>query len=415
MLPSEHVRQTPLLLPSPASHGRRPFLNKYGRETIMEVMHERCAGMDISKRDVKVCVRSPGTRPGTFTKQVTVHGAMHHDIVALADHLRIEQVTLVVMEATGDYWKPFYYGLEEHLNLMLVNARHAKNLPGRKTDVSDAQWLAELGAHGLVRGSFIPPWPIRQLRDLTRQRTLLTGQRSREIQQLEKLIESTGIKYTSVATRTLGVSGRAFLEALIGGVTDPVVLAGLARGRLRAKDEQLRLAFQGNFTRHHGAIARLHLDRIDQLNAHSERLTGLIDTLMTGNGLDWARELVATIPGISATGAENILAETGVEMAAFETPAHLASWAGICPGQHESAGKSRSGRTRPGNAHLKGALGIAAMAATRTNGSFFQNRYRRIASRRGPMRALVAIQHSLIIAIWHILTNVQPYRAHTAA
>ena len=241
------------------------------------------------------------------------------------------------------------------------------------------------------------------------------GQRFREIQQLEKLIESTGIKYTSVATRTLGVSGRAFLEALIGGVADPVVLAGLARGRLRAKDEQLRLAFQGNFTRYHGAIARLHLNRIDQLNAHSESLTGLIDTLMTRNGLDWARELVATIPRIGATGAENILAETSVEMAAFETPAHLASWAGICTGHHESAGKSRSRRTRPGNAHLKGTLGIAAMAATRTNGSFFQNRYRRIASRRGPMRALVAIQHSLIIAIWHILTNVQPYRAHTAA
>lgn len=381
----------------------------------MEVMHERCAGMDISKRDAKVCVRSPGTRPGTFTKQVTVHGAMHHDIVALVDHLLVEQVTLVVMEATGDYWKPFYYGLEEHLNVMLVNARHAKNLPGRKTDVSDAQWLAELGAHGLVRGSFIPPWPIRQLRDLTRQRTLLTGQRSREIQQLEKLMESTGIKYTSVATRTLGVSGRAFLEALIAGHTDPAALADLARGRLRAKDEQLRLAFQGNFTDHHGTLARLHLDRIDLLDGHIGKLTGLIDTLIGEHELAWARELIATIPGISTTGAENILAEIGADMTAFETPAHLASWAGICPGQYESAGKSRSGRTRPGNAHLKGALGIAAMAATRTNGSFFQHRYRRLAARRGPMRALVAIQHSLIIAIWHILTHAQPYRAHTAA
>lgn len=175
----------------------------------MEVIHERCAGMDISKRDAKVCVRTPGPRSNTFQKQLSVHGAMHHDVQALGDHLLVEQVTLVVMEATGDYWKPFLYGLEDKLNVMLVNARHAKNLPGRKTDVSDAQWLAELAAHGLVRGSFILPWPIRQLRDLTRQRTLLTAERSRETQRLEKLIESTGIKYSSIATRTLGVSGRA--------------------------------------------------------------------------------------------------------------------------------------------------------------------------------------------------------------
>ena len=333
---------------------------------------------------------------------------MHGDIVALRDHLLVEQVTLVVMEATGDYWKPYYYGLEDHLNVMLVNARHAKNLPGRKTDVSDAQWLAELGAHGLVRGSFVPPWPIRQLRDLTRQRTLLTTQRSREIQQLEKLIESTGIKYTSIATRILGVSGRAFLEALIAGESNPVVLAGLAKGRLRAKTEQLRAAFQGNFTTHHGTLTRLHLNRIDLLDDHIEQLTGLINTLVGENDLGWARSLLATIPGISQTGAENIIAETGADMSVFETPANLASWAGVCPGQHESAGKSRHVRTRPGNAHLKGALGIAAMAAVRTNGSFFQQRYKRLAARRGPMRALVAIEHSLIVAIWHILTRHQP-------
>ncbi len=381
----------------------------------MEVIHERCAGMDISKRDAKVCVRTPGARAGTFTKQVTVHGAMHHDILALRDHLLVEQVTLVVMEATGDYWKPYYYGLEEDLNVMLVNARHAKNLPGRKTDVSDAQWLAELGAHGLVRGSFVPPWPIRRLRDLTRQRTLLTGQRSREIQQLEKLIESTGIKYTSVATRTLGISGRAFLEALIAGEANPITLAGLARGRLRAKTEQLRAAFQGNFTAHHGILARLHLDRIGLLDAHIAQIGELIDTLISEHDLASARDLLATIPGISTTGAENILAETGADMTAFQTPAHLASWAGVCPGQHESAGKSRHVRTRPGNAHLKGALGIAAMAATRTNGSFLQNRYRRLAAHRGPMRALVAIEHSLIIAIWHILTRAEPYRPAAAA
>lgn len=263
----------------------------------------------------------------------------------------------------------------------------------------------------------MPSWPIRRLRDLTRQRTLLTTQRSREIQQLEKLIESTGIKYTSasVATRILGVSGRAFLEALIAGETNPVTLAGLAKGRLRVKTEQLRAAFQGNFTTHHATLTRLHLDRIDLLEDHIEQVTGLIDTLVGEHDLGWARSLLATIPGISTTGAENIIAETGIDMTSFETPAHLASWAGVCPGQHESAGKSKHVRTRPGNAHLKGALGIAAMAAARTSGSFFQQRYKRLAARRGPMRALVAIEHSLIIAIWHILTRHQPYQAARTA
>lgn len=381
----------------------------------MEVIHERCAGMDISKRDAKVCLRTPGARAGTYTKQVSTHGAMQQDIAALRDHLVVEQVTLVVMEATGDYWKPFYYGLEDHLNVMLVNARHAKNLPGRKTDVSDAQWLAELGAHGMVRGSFVPPWPIRRLRDLTRQRTLLTRQRAREIQQLEKLIESTGIKYTSVASSTLGVSGRAFLEALIAGQTDPVVLADLARGRLRTKTERLRAAFQGNFTSHHAILTRLHLDRVDLLDDHIKNLTTLIDGLLRKHELDWARELVATIPGISTAGAENIIAEIGTDMSAFETPAQLASWAGVCPGQHESAGKSRPVAARPGNAHLKGALGIAAKAAKSTKGSFFQHRYHRLVARRGPMRALVAIEHSLLIAIWHILTRAEPYANRNTA
>lgn len=378
----------------------------------MEVIHERCAGMDLSKRDAKVCIRVPGTRSGSYTKNVTVHGAMTRDIAQLHDLLKLQRVTLVVMEATGDYWKPFYYGLEDDLNLMLVNARHAKNLPGRKTDVSDAQWLAELGAHGLVRGSFIPPWPIRDLRDLTRQRTLNTGSRTREIQQLEKLIESTGIKYTSVASTTLGVSGRAFLEALIDGERNPEYLANLAKGRLRIKGEQLRLAFQGNFTAHHALLARMHLERIDGIDAHIEQLTEQISQNLDAAGITWARDLIATIPGIKHVGAENILAEIGADMAAFPTAAQLASWAGVCPGHHESAGKVKHVRTRPGNAYLKGALGIAAQTAARKNGSFFQKKYQRLAPRRGPKRALVAVQHSLIIAIWHILTNRESYRAH---
>jgi transposase len=225
---------------------------------------------------------------------------------------------------------------------------------------------------------------------LTRQRTLLNSQRTREIQQVEKLIESTGIKYTSVAVNVLGLSGRAFLEALIAGETNPLILAKLAKGRLIAKSEQLRLALDGNFTAHHGHLTRLHLDRIDQIDEHIAILTTTINELFITQDLDWARQLLTTIPGISTTGAENILAETGADMSAFETPAHLASWAGVCPGQHESAGRKGSSHTRPGNAHLKGALGIAAMSAARTNGSFFQNRYKRLAARRGASRAIVA-------------------------
>lgn len=226
----------------------------------MEVLHQRCADMDISKRAVKVCVRVPGARNNTFTKVVTVYGAMTNDITRLRDYLLAAHVTLVVMEATGDYWKPFYFGLESELNLMLVNPRHARNLPGRKTDVSDAQWLAELGAHGLVRGSFVPPQPIRQLRDLTRSRTIFVRERSREIQRLEKLLEDASIKLSSVATRTPGVSGRLMIEALIAGQRDPVTLASLAQGRLKNKSEQLVEALNGRFNTHHAFAAQLHLD-----------------------------------------------------------------------------------------------------------------------------------------------------------
>lgn len=381
----------------------------------MELMHERCAGMDISKRDAKVCVRAPGARRGTYRKEISTHGAMRRDIAALGDHLVSQGVTLVVLEATGDYWKPFYYGLADRLNLMLVNARHAKNMPGRKTDVSDAQWLTELGAYGLVRGSFVPPEPVQRLRDLTRQRTLLTRQKTREIQQLEKLVESTGIKYTSVATRTLGLSGRAFLDALVAGETSPLILASLAKGRLKSKTSELRLALDGNFTTHHGDLVKLHLDRVDMLDRHIAVLTTSIDVLILDEDMAWARELLATVPGISAAAAENVIAEIGVDMGVFETSAHLASWAGVCPGQHESAGRRGPATTRHGNAYLKGALGVAAMSAIRTKDSFYQDRYRRLAARRGNARALVAVEHSLLVAIWHILTNREPHRPHHRA
>ena len=290
---------------------------------------------------------------------------------------------------------------------MLVNARHAKNLPGRKTDVSDAAWLAQLGAHGLVRASFLPPEPIRHLRDLTRTRTAITRERTREIQRLEKLLEDAGIKLSSVATDITGVSSRAMLEALIAGQRDPGALAELARRRLRAKIPVLTEALIGRFTAHHAFLARVHLNLIDQHTQAINEVTAQIEVVIAPFRL--ARELLCTIPGVSTTVADIMIAETGADMTRFPSAAHLASWAGTCPGSHESAGRVKSTRTRPGNLYLKGALGIAAMAAARTKDTYLAAKYRRVASRRGPIKAIVAIEHAILIATWHMLTHGAVY------
>lgn len=374
----------------------------------MDIVHERCAALDVSKKDAKVCVRTPGKRRGTFSSEVTTWGATTNQVLALREFLLGAGVTAVVIEATGDYWKPFYYLLEDGLNVVLVNARHVKNLPGRKTDVSDAQWLAQLGAHGLVRGSLVPPEPVRELRDLTRARTRFTWERSREVQRLEKLLEDAGIKLSSVASDIMGVSGRAMLEAMITGQRDPALLAQLAKRRMRSKIPELTEALTGRFREHHGFLARLHLDHIDRLTASIDALTTRIDQVMVP--FQRELELLSTIPGIARYTAEVIVAEIGGHIDCFPSPGHLASWAGVAPGQHESAGKKKSTRTRPGNSYLKGALGTAAFAASQTNDTYLQARYRRLSARRGPMRALVAIEHSVLIAIWHMLTNDTAYQ-----
>ncbi len=312
------------------------------------------------------------------------------------------------MEATSDYWKPFYYLLEDGpFEVMLVNARHVKNLPGRKTDVSDAAWLADLGAHGLVRGSFVPPEPIRQLRDLTRTRTAITRERGREIQRLEKLLEDAGIKLSSVASDISGVSGRAMLEALIAGERDPAVLADLAKRRMRSKIPALTEALTGRFSEHHAFLARLHLDLVDQHSRALEDLTARIEVVIAPFRV--ARELLVTIPGISTVVAEVIIAETGGDMSRFPSAGHLASWAGTCPGSNESAGRVKSTHTRPGNPYLKGALGAAAMAAAQSRDTYFAAKYRRIASRRGPVKAIVALEHAMLIAVWNMLTTGATY------
>jgi transposase len=347
---------------------------------------------------------------------------MSSQILQLADHLRGQKVTCVVMEATGDYWKPFYFLLTEAgLNVMLVNARQARQIPGRKTDVADAAWLADLGAHGLLRASFVPPKPIRELKDLVRTRTTFIRLRGEEAQRLEKLLESSAIKLSSTISNIVGVSGRRMLEALIDGVTDPEALAALADGRVKASAEDLREALTGRFTDHHGFLTKVHLDLIDNYTAQIDAIGQRIDACFTARDDDddteqarktdlaAKRDLLITIPGLSTTTAEKVLAEIGADMSVFPTAKHLTSWAGIAPGANESAGKVKSSRCRPGNTYLKGALGIAAMSATRSKDTFFAARYKRIASRRGHTRALVAIQRSMLTSIWTVLTTGQPY------
>lgn len=329
----------------------------------MDIVHERSVGMDISKRNAKVCIRIPGKRRGQFTSTATTWGSTTNQILELRRFLEEQNVTVVVMEATSDYWKPFYYLLEESLTVMLVNARHARNLRGRKTDVFDAAWLAQLGAHGLLRASFVPPGPVRELRDLTRARAVTVQDRTRELQRLEKFLESTGIKLSGMVSKLTGVSARGMLEALIRGERDPQVLAQFARASMRSKIPALTEALTGMFGEHHAFMVRLHLDRIDQLARTITVLTEQIDTVM--GPFRVAREALTTIPGISTLVADVIIAETGGDMSVFPTAAHLASWAGVCPGSNESADRVKSTRIMPGNKHLKGAGNRSDVRVTR--------------------------------------------------
>ncbi|MGY4103610.1 IS110 family RNA-guided transposase [Nocardia sp. R16R-3T] len=375
----------------------------------MEVVHPRCAGIDISKKDAKVCVRVQGSGRRATKSTVTTWGAMSNEILALREHLIAEKVTCVVMESTGDYWKPFYYLLEGVLDVMLVNPRDARNRPGRKTDVSDAAWIADLGAHGLLRASLVPPPPIRRLRDLTRARTDLTRDRTRQINRLEKILEDAGIKLSSVATDIMGVSGRAMLEALIEGKADPAAMADLAKRRMRAKIPVLIEALTGRFTPHHGHLVRMHLNLIDYYTAALVDLDARIIAALPPS-LRTARDLLCSIPGWSTTVAEIFLAETGGDMGVFSTSGHLASWAGVCPGANESAGRVKSTKTREGNRNLKGALGIAALSAARTKDTYFAAKYRRICARRGLMKALVAVERSMLVSAHSMLTTGTFYR-----
>ncbi|MFF2518238.1 IS110 family transposase [Streptomyces sp. NPDC058086] len=371
----------------------------------MDVLHQRCAALDIGKRDLKACVRTPNPgRRRSRKQEIRTFVTTTNALLEMRDWLVAEKVTLGVMEATGDYWRGAFYLLEDCLNVILVNAAHAKGLPGRKTDVADSQWLCQMGECGLFKASFVPPEPIRHLRDLTRYRASLTMERSREVQRLEKELEDAGIKLSSVATDIMGVSGRAMLAALIDGERDVHVLAGMAKARMRPNIPALVEALTGNFGEHHAFLCRIHLERIDHLTEAVAELSARIEEEI----LPFSRqlELLATIPGVGRATAEVIVAETGGDMARFRTAGHLASWAGLCPGHHESAGKHRSGRRRHGNRWLGAALGTAAMAASRTrNTTYLGARYHRLMPRLGKKKALVALEHSILIAVWHMITD----------
>jgi transposase len=368
----------------------------------MEVLVDRVAGLDVHQKTVVACVRTPGEGRTKRRSEVKTFGCFEGQLRALRDWLTEHGVTHVAMEATGVYWKPVWHVLDGSFEeLLLVNPAHIKNVPGRKTDVNDATWIAQLLECGLLRGSFVPPVDIRELRDVTRYRRQLIEERSREVQRLQKVLEDANVKLSSVASDVLGVTGRLILDALCAGERDPDRLAEMAKQKLRAKIGDLRQAVPGRFNAHHARMVKELLAHIDYLQASTTRLDEQIDVMMIP--FVPARDRLDTIPGIAKRTAEIIIAEIGIDMTQFATPGHLASWAGLCPGNNESAGKHHATTTRSGNPWLTSALVEAAWSASRTKGCYLGVRFWRIAKRRGQQRALIAIAHTILVICWHLI------------
>ncbi len=372
----------------------------------MHILYQRCCGLDVHKQRVSACLLLPGN-DRRQQKVARSFGTTTSQLQALKEWLVAADCTHVAMESTGPYWKPVYNILEDSFTLILANAQHIKALPGRKTDVGDAEWIADLLQHGLIRSSFIPSRPLRELRELTRYRKTLIQERSAEINRVQKVLEGANIKLGSVATNVLGVSGRAMLDALVNGTTDSNVLADLAQGRLRKKIPELQAALNGLIADHQRFVLGQQLAHIDSLNAMIVTCSAEIEQRFADH-----QELIrrlCTIPGVGQRTAETLLAEIGTDMSRFPSAKHLASWAGLCPGNHESAGKRKSGKTRKGSRWLREALVEAARAAARTRTTYLAAQYHRLAARRGGNKAAVAVAHTILVISYHLIRDGGEY------
>lgn len=401
----------------------------------MRLVYNRCAGLDVHKKTVVAC-RVRVNEQNAWEQEVQTFGTMTCDLLQLLDWLQAWEVSHVAMESTGEYWKPVYNLLEDNVTVLLVNAQHVKHVPGRKTDVKDAEWLADLLAHGLLKASFIPAPPQRELRDLTRYRSTLVQERARAIQRLQKVLEQANIKLASVATDVLGVSGRRMLDALVAGQADAATMAALAKGRLRNKLPELAKALTGIVAPHQRFLLAqqlVHIDFLDeQIETVSQQITQQLETMPTlpppatgcaaetdgattetpPSPLSWqaAVDLLDTAPGVDQKLAQQVLAEMGINMQQFPTAQHFAAWAGLAPGNRQSGGKRYPARVSDGNQHLRTILVQGAWAAVRTKGTYLAALYRRLSARRGKKRAIVAVAHSLGVSFYHMLSRRQPYQ-----
>jgi transposase len=373
----------------------------------MDTLYSVCAGLDVHKTTVVACLRRQDAK-GKTRQQTRTFGTTTAALLELNDWLGTAGVTHVAMESTGVYWKPIWNILEGQFQILLVNAQHIKQVPGRKTDVKDAEWIAQLLQHGLLRSSFVPPRPQRELRELTRQRRKLVEANSAVANRIQKILEDANIKLSSVATDILGVSGRLMLESIIAGEVEPARLANHAKGRLRRKRRELEDALRGHVTDHHRFLLRLLLDDLSGREKLIARVTERVQAVMTAE-MSEAAVRMATIPGIDERAAQAIIAEIGADVSAFSTSGQLASWAGMCPGNNESAGKRHSGKTTKGDRWLRVYLVQAAWAASHTKQTYLSAQYRRLAGRRGRKRALVAIGHTLLVIIYEILKRRTTY------